>query len=180
MRAAVLASLVASLVMTACTSSPPVPRDRTPLGSVVESPGECGVLSRTAISRATGLAEFSSSGTETLAHFAYCLIRNPADSGAPLRLAIELDDPMRSTVDGVERKKATDKGVSLPAEVGPGYSAIIRDQGGEPAGAYVTAWTPDGARLLSIELYRGAPGRDHRADVVEFAKQLRPVLLDKR
>jgi hypothetical protein len=98
----------------------------------------------------------------------------------PVRLSFELHNPLQFSLEGLERRRVADKGTALPAEVGPGYSAVLTREDGEPTGAYVSAWTTDGTKMLSIRLYLGAPGRDHRADVIEFARQLRPVLLTSK
>ncbi|MEU0564759.1 hypothetical protein ABZ297_05065 [Nonomuraea sp. NPDC005983] len=39
------------------------------------------------------------------------------------------------------------------------------------------AWHQDGSKMLSIRINQGAPGRDHQADAIEFARQLKPLLL---
>lgn len=166
-------------IITAC-SSPPPPRDQRPLGVVTASPGECGLISSQAISRATGLDDFYASGTRTVSHFSHCIVSKSADMQEPVRLSFELHDPLQFSLEGLERRRVADKGTVLPAEIGPGYSALLRREDGEPAGAYVSAWTADGTKMLSIRLYLGASGRDHRADVIEFARQLRPILLTSR
>ncbi|MEU7746730.1 hypothetical protein [Nonomuraea sp. NPDC049158] len=84
---------------------------------------------------------------------------------------------MATSIQSLEATKASDKGVSLPNGLGPGFSALIKDEEGTPVGAYALAWVPDGSKLLSVKIARGAPGRDIRADAVEFAKQLKPFLL---
>lgn len=172
--------LTAVLAVTASCSSPPTPQDRRPLGNVTDAQGECGTLSRQAISRATGMDDFYASGTNTLEHFGYCMVSKSADMSEPVMLSFEVHDPLPFSLGSVERRRVADKGTPLPSGVGPGYSAIIRGKDGEPSGAYVSAWTPDGTRLLSIRLYQGAPGRDHQADVIEFARQLRPALLPSK
>lgn len=168
--------IVAIASATACSPSSP-PEDRSPLGAVTASPGECGILSQQAITRATGLTEFSTSGTKSPTRFKYCVVSKPADTKEPVRLEIELHPDLAFSLDGLERRKVADKGAALPAGAGPGYSAIIRGEGGQPRGAFASAWTSHGTKLLSITLYQGAPGRDHQADVIEFARQLRPLLL---
>lgn len=175
-RPSTLLLAVALVVATAC-SSPPPPQDRRPLGTVTASPGECGLISNQAIARATGLDHFYASGTSSVSHFSYCNVSKSPDIKEPVRLSIELHDPMPFSLEGLERRRVADKGVPLPNGAGPGYSAIIRREDGEPSGAYVSAWTSDGTKMLSIRLYQGAPGRDHQADVIEFARQLRPLLL---
>lgn len=178
MRARSSALLLIILVAgtTACSPSPQT-QDKTPLGSVTASPGECGLLSSQAITRATGLTDFYASGTNSPTHFQYCVVSESVNAKAPKRLEIELHDDLAFSQEGLERRRVTDKGVTLPAGVGPGYSAAIKGKDGEPLGAYVSAWASHGTKLLSVTLYRGAPGRDHQADVIEFARQLRPLLL---
>ncbi|WP_219500148.1 hypothetical protein [Nonomuraea ceibae] len=138
------------------------------------------MLSADAIARVTGLSTFYASGTGAVENFSHCVVTKSAESSERVRLEIELDDPAVPSVQELENAKAADKGVSLPGELGPGYSAILKDADGRPSGAYVSAWTSDGTKTLSIRLYQGAPGRDHQADVVEFVRQLRPVLLDPK
>lgn len=169
--------LTAAILVAAACSSPPPPKDQRPLGTVTASLGECGLISKEAIARATGLDDFYASGTNSVSHFSYCVVSKSPDMKEPARLSIELHDPLQFSQEGLERRRVADKGVALPNGVGPGYSAVIKGEDGEALGAYVSAWTPDGAKMLSIRLYQGAPGRDHQADVIEFAKQLRPVLL---
>ncbi|MGW4411909.1 hypothetical protein ACWEJ6_48410 [Nonomuraea sp. NPDC004702] len=140
-------------------------------------PRECGLISRAAITRATGLTEFYASGTELVSHFAFCQVMRSTSVSEPMWMLIELRNPMATSVQSLEFTRASDKGVRLPNGQGPGFSALINDGEGNPVGAYVLAWTSDGIKLLSIRIERGAPGRDVRADVIEFARQLRPILL---
>jgi hypothetical protein len=90
---------------------------------------------------------------------------------------IELHDPFSSTLQSLEGTKVADKGADLPNGLGPGYSAPIKDKDGNSVGAKALAWTRDGSKMLDIQIIQGAPGRDHQADVVEFVRQLRPLLL---
>ncbi|TMR93039.1 hypothetical protein [Nonomuraea basaltis] len=175
-RPSALLLISAVVAVAACSPSPP-PQDRSPLGVVTASPGECGVLSEQAVARATGLADFYASGTNSSTNFKYCVVSKSADVKEPVRLEIQLDDDLAFSLEGLERRRIADKGVPLPSGVGPGYSAVIRGENGQPLGAYASAWTPHDTKLLSITLYQGAPGRDHQADVIEFARQLRPLLL---
>ena len=112
----------------------PSPEDRSPLGAVTASPGECGILSQQAITRATGLTEFSTSGTKSPTRFKYCVVSKPADTKEPVRLEIELHPDLAFSLDGLERRKVADKGAALPAGAGPGYSAIIRGEAGSHGG----------------------------------------------
>ncbi|MGW4411775.1 hypothetical protein ACWEJ6_47685 [Nonomuraea sp. NPDC004702] len=162
--------------MTACSPSPLV-QDRTPIGAVTASPRECGLLSDQAIKRATGLTHFYASGTNSSTRFQYCVVSESANAESPKWLEVTLDPYLAFSREGLERRRVIDKGVALPVGVGPGFSAAIKTKDGEPLGAFVSAWATQGTKLLSITLYRGAPGRDHQADVIEFARQLRPILL---
>ncbi|NRQ32959.1 hypothetical protein HII36_14070 [Nonomuraea sp. NN258] len=92
-------------------------------------------------------------------------------------MSIELYNPFDSTLESLEYTQEKDKGIDLPSGAGPGYSAPIKDADGNVVGAKALAWTQEGKKLLSIYIARGAPGRDHRADVIEFARQLRSLLL---
>ncbi|MFI7125886.1 hypothetical protein ACIBQ1_09335 [Nonomuraea sp. NPDC050153] len=92
-------------------------------------------------------------------------------------MSIELHDPFGSTVDALHNAKAEDKGTDLPADAGPGYSAPIIDTEKNVIGARARAWTQDVTKVLDIKIVRGGPGRDHKADVVEFVRQLKPLLL---
>ncbi|MEV4478044.1 hypothetical protein [Nonomuraea sp. NPDC049504] len=92
-------------------------------------------------------------------------------------MTVELHDPYPSILQSLENGKARDSGVALPDGVGPGYSAPVKDTNGNLVGGKVFAWTPDGSKMLAIQIVKGAAGRDHQADAVEFARQLRPLLL---
>ncbi|MEQ4725180.1 hypothetical protein [Nonomuraea sp. B19D2] len=92
-------------------------------------------------------------------------------------MSIELYNPFDSTLESLEYTKTKDGGSDLPSNAGPGYSAPIKDADGRIIGAKALAWTENGTKLLTIYIARGAPGRDHRADIVEFVRQLRPLLL---
>ncbi|MEV0165227.1 hypothetical protein [Nonomuraea fuscirosea] len=92
-------------------------------------------------------------------------------------MSIELHNPFGSTVDALNNAKIEDKGTDLPADASPGYSAPITDTDGNVIGAQARAWTQDVTKVLDIRIVRGGPGRDHKADVVEFIRQLKPLLL---
>jgi hypothetical protein len=172
--------LVALFTATSCSSSPPPPpADRRPLGAVTAPPteAECAVLAHQAIARALGVDDFYASGSESAAHFSHCVIsKSPAPEDKAL-MTIELHSPFDSTLDALENTKAGDKGTDLPSHAGPGYSAPIFDTGGNVIGAQARAWTKDVSKVLVIRIVSGKPGRDHKADVVEFVRQLRPLLL---
>ncbi|MFI6176400.1 hypothetical protein ACIA8R_12785 [Nonomuraea sp. NPDC051191] len=147
------------------------------MGNVTADPRECGLISRDAIARVTGLDDFYTDGTESASHFAYCQVTRSPGTSEPAWMLVELRKPMATSIENLEATKASDKGASLPNGMGPGFSALIRDKAGNPVGAYALAWVSDGSKLLSVRIARGAPGRDVRADAVEFARQLRPILL---
>ncbi|MFI7708620.1 hypothetical protein [Nonomuraea sp. NPDC049480] len=92
-------------------------------------------------------------------------------------MTIELQDPFPSTLESLNNAKARDRGADLPNGLTPGYSTPLKDTSGNIVGAKALAWTKDGTKVLAIRIARGAPGRDHRADAVEFMRQLRPLLL---
>ncbi|MGW4410923.1 hypothetical protein ACWEJ6_43290 [Nonomuraea sp. NPDC004702] len=173
-RALLTAVLATLLIAPAC--SPPQ-QDRRPLGNVTAEPRECGFISRAAIARATGLDDFYTDGTESVSYFGYCQVTASTSVSDPVRMLIELHNPTPTPIQNLEYTKSIDEGISLPNDLGPGFSALIKDKEGAPVGAYVLAWTPDVIKLLSIRIERGAPGRDVRADAIEFARQLRPLLL---
>lgn len=178
MRSRLLTSIaLAGLLIAAGCSSPPPPEDRRPLGNITAEPRECGLISHDVITRATGLSDFYADGTESAGNFTYCMIKRSPSASEPAWMLIELRDPSTDTIQGLEARRVSDKGTSLPKEMGPGFSAPITDKDGQSVGAYALAWTRDGGKLLSVRIARGAPGRDKRADAIEFARQLRPLLL---
>lgn len=170
-------TLAAALLIVGCSSPPPPPPDRRPLGDIMAEPRECGVISHDVIALATGMSEFYADGTESVEHFAYCMISRSPSVSEPTRMLIERRAPSTSTLQGLEARRISDKGTALPPEIGPGFSAPIKGKDGESVGAYAIAWTPDGGKTLTVSIARGAPGRDHQADAVELVRQLRPVLL---
>lgn len=124
-----------------------------------------------------GRDDFYASGSASISHYSHCVIsKSPAFEDKAL-LAVELHNPFPSTMDALENSKIADKGTDLPADAGPGYSAPITDTDGNIIGAQARAWTQDATKVLDIKIVRGGPGRDHKADVVEFVRQLRPLLL---
>ncbi|MCP2364194.1 hypothetical protein HD597_011214 [Nonomuraea thailandensis] len=164
------------LISAAGCSSPP-PADRRPLGSVTTPPVECGLLSNQAIGRAIGLSDFYASGSTSANDFSHCVVSKSPSIRDKASMTVELQDPFPSTLQSLENGKARDRGVTLPSGVGPGYSAAIKDTDGNIVGAKAFAWTQDGTKVLAIQIVKGAPGRDHQADAIEFARQLRPLLL---
>lgn len=172
-----IALLVAALATATACSPPSPPVDRRPLGSVTAPPVECGLISSQAITRALGLDTFYASGSTSAANFSRCIVsRSPAIEDRA-RISVELHDPFASTLQSLEHTKDIEKGADLPSDVGPGYSAALKDKDGNTVGAKVLAWTQDGTKMLSIQIVQGAPDRDQQADAVEFARQLRPLLL---
>jgi hypothetical protein len=170
--------LLVLVAVTACSPSPPPPPvDQRPVGNVTTPPLECGVVSTQAIARVLGYSEFRASGSTSADDFSHCIINRLPEPYAKAPMSIELYNPFDSTVDSLEYTKAKEKGADLPNDAMPGYSAPIKDADGSIVGAKALAWTTDGTKLLSIYIARGAPGRDHRADVIEFARQLRLLLL---
>ncbi|MFF0775840.1 hypothetical protein ACFYUK_43610 [Nonomuraea wenchangensis] len=167
-------SLIAAIVVvSACTSSPPP--DTSPLGEVTAGPQECGLISKQAIIRATGLQEYEASGSEPGRPFSYCIVTDPQNEGRGFLLSVKLDNPSALSLEELTNTMKHDRGVDLPPDLGPGYTAEFESKNGPSTYAY--AWTPDTRRLLSIWITPGAPGRDHRADAIEFVRQLRPILL---
>lgn len=148
------------------------------MGSVTAPPVECGLVSSQAISRVLGLEKFYASGSESVTEFSHCIVSRSPNIKDKARMFIELHNPFDSTLESLEYTKTTDKGADLPSGLSPGYSAPIKDKDGDMVGAKAMAWTQDGTKMLDIQIIQGAPGRDHQADVVEFMRQLRPLLLN--
>lgn len=167
----------ALIVATACAPSSPSTADRRPLGIVTEPPLECDFLASQALSRAIGLETFYASGTNSPKDSTRCIVSKSPSIRDKAFMLVELHSPFLSPLDSLQYSKAADKGTDLPASSGPGYSAAIKDVDGNSIGAKVFAWTHNGSKMLEIQIIRGAPGRDHRADAIEFARQLRPLLL---
>ncbi|MFI6927264.1 hypothetical protein ACIBIZ_45540 [Nonomuraea spiralis] len=165
------------IIITTAACSSPAPVDSRPLGTVTAPPVECGLLSSQAIGRAIGLDNFYASGSTSANNFSHCVISKSPSIRDKASMTVELHNPFPSTIQSLENGKARDRGVTLPNGVGPGYSAAIVGKDGSIVGAKAFAWTPDGAKVLAIQIVKGAPGRDHRADAIEFARQLRPLLL---
>ncbi|MGW4411569.1 hypothetical protein ACWEJ6_46610 [Nonomuraea sp. NPDC004702] len=141
------------------------------------APLECGVVSNHAIARALGISSFRASGSTSVKNFSHCIISRFPATEKKARMSIELYDPFASTLDSLEYTKTQEDGTNLPAEIQPGFSSLMEDADGNVIGARALAWTSDGTKLLSVMIARGAPGRDHVADVIEFTRKLRPLLL---
>ncbi|WP_155128964.1 hypothetical protein [[Actinomadura] parvosata] len=165
--------MVVTLAGSACSSSPPP--DTRPLGDVTAQPQECGLISRQAIARAIGLDDFLASGSRPGERFDRCIVSKPQSDEPGAELSISFDDPSALSLDELESTKQHDRGVDLPTGLGPGYTAQY--EGKKGLSTYAYAWTPDARRRLSIYITPGAPGRDHRADAIEFVRQLKPILL---
>ncbi|MGW0805549.1 hypothetical protein [Nonomuraea sp. NPDC002799] len=140
-------------------------------------PVECGLVSRQAIGRAIGLSDFYASGSSPPSAFSRCIISSLQSIEDRASMTIELQDPFPSNLESLDNAKARDRGVELPSGLTPGYSAPVKDPNGDVVGAKALGWTEDGTKVLVIKIAKGAPGRDHRADAVEFMRQLRPLLL---
>ncbi|MEV1169193.1 hypothetical protein [Nonomuraea sp. NPDC049784] len=138
-------------------------------------PQECGLISREAIIRATGLQDYSASGSQPGESFERCVITQTQSQKLGAQLSIELHNPSPFTVEELESTKRIDKGTDLPAGLGPGFTA--RTEGKNGPSTYAFAWTDDARMMLSIWIVPGAPGRDPRADAIEFVRQLKPILL---
>ncbi|MFI6995676.1 hypothetical protein [Nonomuraea wenchangensis] len=175
MRSSALSALLiaVALATTACDSAPPA--DTKPLGNITAKPQECGLISRQAITRATGLHDFLATGSRPGDPFSRCIVRKLQSDEMGAELSITLDNPSALSVAELEGTKKADHGVDLPADLGPGFTAQFEGKHG--LSTYANAWTPDARRLLTIWITPGAPGRDHRADAIEFVRQLRPILL---
>ncbi|MCK2213452.1 hypothetical protein MF672_006545 [Actinomadura sp. ATCC 31491] len=175
MRASILAPLLlmAMAMASACTSSPPP--DTRPLGNVTASPQECGLIAKRVIIRATGVEMYEASGSERGGPFSYCVVTDPQHDDRGSLLSIQLDNPSALSAEELANTKKHDHGVDLPPGLGPGYTANF--DGKNSRNTYAYAWTSDASRLLSVWITPGASGRDHRADAIEFIRQLRPVLL---
>ncbi|MFI6739177.1 hypothetical protein ACIBI9_40175 [Nonomuraea sp. NPDC050451] len=140
-------------------------------------PVECGLLSSQAIGRAIGFSNFYATGSTSANDFSHCVVSKSPSIRDKASMTVELHNPFPSTMQSLENGKVRDRGVALPNGIGPGYSASIVDTDGNIVGAKAFAWTQDGTKVLAIQIVKGAPGRDHQADAIEFARQLRPLLL---
>ncbi|RVX42776.1 hypothetical protein EDD27_5439 [Nonomuraea polychroma] len=164
---------------TACTSPPTQPPDTRPLGDVTATPRECDLISANAIKLATGFKDYTAVGTKMdKGRFASCSVAEDLTPEGKLGLVIEIFDPSPHDAEDLENTKLSTQGNDLPAEVGPGFAAWRRNAEDQSI-AFVYGWTPDYKRLLTINIYSGAPGRDSLSDATEFFRQLKPVLLDK-
>ncbi|MFB9470310.1 hypothetical protein ACFFR3_12380 [Nonomuraea salmonea] len=123
------------------------------------------------------MSDFYASGSTSASDFSHCVVSKSPSITDKALMTVELHDPYPSILQSLENGKARDSGVALPDGVGPGYSAPVKDTNGNLVGGKVFAWTPDGSKMLAIQIVKGAAGRDHQADAVEFARQLRPLLL---
>ncbi|MEV0821446.1 hypothetical protein [Nonomuraea rubra] len=77
-------------------------------------------------------------------------------------LVIEVFDPSPNDAADLENTKLTNQGNDLPGALGPGFSAR-RKNAQHQSIAFVYGWTPDYEWLLTINIYKGAPGRDSLA-----------------
>ncbi|MEU0565167.1 hypothetical protein ABZ297_07215 [Nonomuraea sp. NPDC005983] len=175
-----VASAVAVLALAAaCTSPPAPPPDTRPLGNVTAPPQECDLVSANAIKIATGFKDYAAVGTKMdKGRFASCSVAEDSTPEGELGLVIEVFEPSPISPDGLKNTKVSSQGSDLPGELGPGFAAR-RKNAKDKTIAFVYGWTPDFKRLLTINVYKGAPGRDSLADATEFFRQLKPLLLDK-
>lgn len=171
--------LVVLALAAACSSPSPAPPDTRPLGSVTAAPQECELISASAIKIATGFKDYTAVGTKMdKGRFASCSVAEDLAPEGKLGLVIEVFDPSPNDAEDLKNTKLTTQGKDLPDELGPGFAAR-RKNAKDQTIAFVYGWTPDYKRLLTINIYRGAPGRDSLADATEFFRQLKPLLLDK-
>jgi hypothetical protein len=176
----ILPLAVAVLALAAACSSPPaLPPDTRPLGNVTAAPRECELISANTIKLATGFKDYTAVGTKMdKGRFASCSVAEDLTPKGKLGLVIEVFDPSPHDAEDLENTKVSTQGNDLPDELGPGFAARRKNPRGETI-AFVYGWTPDYKRLLTINIYRGAPRRDSLADATEFFRQLKPLLLDK-
>lgn len=161
----------------ACSSSSDTASDTRPLGNVTASPRECDLISANAIQIATGFTDYRAIGTKMSGgQFASCSVIDGLSLEGELGLVIKVHEPSPVSPEGLENTKMATRGNDLPAGLGPGFASRRKDATGQVV-AFVYGWTPDYQRLLSIEVTKGAPGRDSVADAVEFFRQLKPLLL---
>ncbi|MFC4113799.1 hypothetical protein [Nonomuraea zeae] len=143
------------------------------------APQECELISASAIKIATGFKDYTAVGTKMKRGlFASCSVAEDLSAAGKLGLVIEVFDPSPNDPEDLENTKVFTGGTDLPARLGPGFTMRRKSSEGQTI-ASVYGWTPDYQRLLTIDIYRGAPGRDSLADATEFFRQLKPVLLDK-
>ncbi|MEV0306915.1 hypothetical protein [Nonomuraea fuscirosea] len=167
------------LAAAACSSPPHSPQDTRPLADVTAAPHECDLISSNAIKVATGLQSYLAvGGKKGKGRFASCSVTDTTDSAGGLGLAIEVFEPSPISPDGLENTKVIAKGSDLSAELRPGFAAWRKGSHNRTI-ASVYGWTPDYKRLLTVNIYKGAKGRNALADATEFFRQLKPVLLDE-
>ncbi|MEU4579768.1 hypothetical protein [Nonomuraea sp. NPDC023979] len=156
-----------------------MPPDTRPLGDIAAAPQECELISANAIEIATGFKDFTAVRTKMdKGRFASCSVAEDLTPEGKLGLVIEVLDPSPHDAEALEHTKLTTKGNDLPDALGPGFAARRKNAQNETI-SFVYGWTPDYKRLLSVNIYTSAPGRDSLADATEFFRQLKPILLDK-
>ncbi|GAA1023334.1 hypothetical protein Aple_084340 [Acrocarpospora pleiomorpha] len=163
------------MLVAACTQQ----ADNRPLGDVVVRGAGCELLAEQAVRLSTGVENLRFDGQ--LVHgqpFPECEVHEKLDdvSEGDLLLAVDLQEPVTNTAEQQVSSRLKEGLPSIPADIGKGVSGSIRDSHDDQV-IGIFAQTFLGTRLLTIEIYKEAPGRDRRADAIEFLRQLRPVLL---
>ncbi|MBB6548290.1 hypothetical protein [Nonomuraea rubra] len=150
------------------------------MGDITAAPRECELISSNAIELATGFKNYTAvAGKTDRGRFASCSVAEDTSPEGELGLTIEVFEPSPISPDGLENTKVSTQGIDLPTDLAPGFAAR-RKSPKDQSVAFVYGWTPDYKRLLTINIYQGAPGRDSLADATEFFRQLKPILLDTR
>ncbi|MEV4019897.1 hypothetical protein AB0J35_56410 [Nonomuraea angiospora] len=138
------------------------------------------MLSRQSVERATGLSNYTvekymSDDGKLLQS---CYIYAKPRTGNAYRLKIRIDDPSQLPLSRLEGSRASRNGADLPTNVGPGFTFTLMESG-EKYGTDGWAWAQDGSRMLSVSLSNTPSNRDAQKDVIEFIRQLRPIVLDE-
>ncbi|WP_214108319.1 hypothetical protein [Acrocarpospora catenulata] len=163
------------LLVAACSQQP----DNRPLGDVVLRGAGCELLAEQAVRLATGVENLRFNGQ--LVHgrpFPKCEVYEKLGgvSEGDLLFAVDLQEPAMNTAEEEVSSRLKNGFPPIPADIGKGVSGSIRDSDDDQV-IGMFAQTYRGTRLLTIEIYKEAPGRDRKADAIEFLRQLGPVLL---
>ncbi|MDA0633077.1 hypothetical protein OUY22_06560 [Nonomuraea sp. MCN248] len=171
--------VLAVLALAATCSPPPYsPSDTRPLGDITAAPQECELISAKAIEIATGFDDYKAVATKRdKGRFASCSVAEDLTPEGDLGLVVEVFDPSPHDPEDLENTKMSTQGNDLPDDLGPGFAAR-RTNAQDETVSFVYGWTPDYKRLLTVNIYTSAPGRDSLADATEFFRQLKPLLLD--
>ncbi|MEU8395603.1 hypothetical protein AB0C28_10475 [Nonomuraea sp. NPDC048892] len=173
-------ALISLATAAACSSPPHSPPDTRPLADVTATPHECNLISSSAIKMATGFQSYLAvGGKRDKGRFASCSVTDSTNATGALGLTIEVFEPSPISPEGLQNTKAITKGSDLPVQLGPGFAAWRRGSHNRTI-ASVYGWTSDYKRLLTVNIYKGAVGRNALADATEFFRQLKPILLDKQ